>query len=322
MTMLDNAVSSIRLGVEDFKAIATDEARALSAIRNLSAGLLLMFKVKLQELSPPDSKEALLKQHVIPALDAGGNPVWVGKGGQTVDVRTIQERLESLGVTGIDWSLLKKLTTMRNDVEHYYSKLPASGLAEAMAASFHLIQQFVPGYLGRTPIELLGEELWKFLTAQESFYKRELEVCQVANKQVTWGHTLLKGSVDLLQCPACNSPLIKPLALLEPACEITFVCTCCAHNASYAEAAEAIATMHHYSDLYYAFTKGGESPLDHCSSCGHFSYLTEELECLLCLDDSPGPACAECGATLESEIDRNDDLTQLCGMCRYAIEAD
>ncbi|MNG17847.1 hypothetical protein D3C84_1018650 [compost metagenome] len=30
MTMLDNAVSSIRLGVEDFKAISTDEARALS----------------------------------------------------------------------------------------------------------------------------------------------------------------------------------------------------------------------------------------------------------------------------------------------------
>lgn len=64
MTMLDNAVSSIRLGIEDFKTIPADDARALSAIRNLSAGLLLMFKVKLQELSPANSNEAFLKQHV------------------------------------------------------------------------------------------------------------------------------------------------------------------------------------------------------------------------------------------------------------------
>ena len=35
---------------------------------------------------------------------------------------------------------------MRKDVEHYYSKLQTSGLAEAMAASLHLIQQFVPVY--------------------------------------------------------------------------------------------------------------------------------------------------------------------------------
>ncbi|MBK4998979.1 hypothetical protein IAE37_001255 [Pseudomonas sp. S31] len=322
MTMLDNAVSSIRLGIEDFKTIPADDARALSAIRNLSAGLLLMFKVKLQELSPADSNEAFLKQHVTTGLDADGNPVWLGKGGQTVDVRTIQERLENLGVKGIDWSLLKKLTNMRNDVEHYYSKLPPSGLAEAMAASFHLIQQFVPRFLDRTPIELLGEDLWKFLTAQEAFYNRELEICKVANKEVPWGHELLKDSVELLQCPACKSPLIKPVALVSPASEIAFACTCCAHSASYAEAAETIATKHYFADLYYALTKGGEAPLEHCSSCGHFSYLTEEFECLLCLEDSPGPACTECGVTLESEIDNDDDMTRLCGMCRYALQAD
>ncbi|WP_440088883.1 hypothetical protein [Pseudomonas fragariae (ex Marin et al. 2024)] len=322
MTMLDNAVSSIRLGVEDFKVIPADEARALSAIRNLCAGLLLMFKVKLQKLSPADSKEALLKQHVTAGLDADGNPVWVGKGGQTVDVQTIQERLENLGVKGIDWSLLKKLTTMRNDVEHYYSKLPASGLAEAMSASFHLIQQFVPRYLDRTPIELLGDDLWKFLTAQEAFYNRELEICQTANKQVPWAHELLRSSVELLQCPACRSLLIKPVTLVSSASEIAFACTCCAYNATYTEAAENIAANYHFADLYYAVSQGGEAPLEHCSSCGHFTYLTEEFECLLCLEDSPGPACAECGATLESEIDNDDDTTRLCGMCRYAIEAD
>lgn len=73
MSMLANAVASIRLGVEDFQAAAKDDARALSAIRNLTAGLLLLFKVKLQNLSPPGSKESLLKQNVTPGLDTDGN---------------------------------------------------------------------------------------------------------------------------------------------------------------------------------------------------------------------------------------------------------
>lgn len=51
MSMLDNAVNSIRLGLEDLKAAEHDEARALSSIRNLTAGLLLLFKVKLQAMT-------------------------------------------------------------------------------------------------------------------------------------------------------------------------------------------------------------------------------------------------------------------------------
>lgn len=320
MSMLDNAVSSIRLGVEDFKSISTDEARALSAMRNLSAGLLLMFKVKLQELSPLDSNESLLKQNVIPSMDAAGNPVWVGKGNKTADVETIIQRLEALDVTGIDWKLLRKLIEMRNDVEHYYSRLPTSGLVEAMAASFHLIQQFVPTYLSLTPVQLLGEDVWKFLTAQESFYKREHEVCQAANQGVAWAHPLLMSSAKLLQCPSCKSELIKPRTLIEPASQIKFVCTCCATEATYAEAAEVIATMHHYRDLYYAMTKGGEAPVETCTGCNQFTYLTDEASCVLCLDKSPGRACAECGSSLEDKIDEDDDLSRLCGHCRYVSE--
>lgn len=96
MSMLANAVASIRLGVEDFRDAENDEARALSAIRNLTAGLLLLFKVKLQELSPAGSKEALLKQTVTPVLDTDGNPIWIGTGSKTVDVQIIILRLKGL----------------------------------------------------------------------------------------------------------------------------------------------------------------------------------------------------------------------------------
>lgn len=46
----ENALTSIRLGVEDFErcsGAAGDPARALSAVRNLFAGVLLLFKYKI-----------------------------------------------------------------------------------------------------------------------------------------------------------------------------------------------------------------------------------------------------------------------------------
>lgn len=49
----ENSLTSIRLGIEDFKrslnspAQGGDPARALSAIRNLFAGVLLLFKYKI-----------------------------------------------------------------------------------------------------------------------------------------------------------------------------------------------------------------------------------------------------------------------------------
>lgn len=323
MSMLDNAVSSIRLGVEDFKAVSIDEARALSAIRNLTAGLLLMFKVKLQELSPPGSGEALLKQNVIPALDASGKPIWIGKGGKTVDVESIITRLDGLEVRGIDWKLLRKLTEMRNDVEHYYTRLPTSVMLEAMAASFHLIQQFVPTYLNRTPVQLLGESVWTFLTTQESFYKREHEICQKANKAVSWTHSLLASSSTLLHCPACHSELIKPRAPVAPPPATSFECTCCGTVARYEEAAEVIMTMHHYADLYYAATKGGEPPISTCTRCTHYTYINGDALCVLCLGDSPSQVCLECGAELDhDEVDESDDLTKLCDHCRYVTQMD
>lgn len=63
----ENALTSIRLGIEDFQRSRLsleqngDPARALSAIRNLFAGVLLLFKYKIAtsvddpEVPPPSS---------------------------------------------------------------------------------------------------------------------------------------------------------------------------------------------------------------------------------------------------------------------------
>jgi len=50
-TILDNAVQSIQIGIEDYRS--SDPRRLLSAIRNVQAGILLLCKEQLRRLSPP-----------------------------------------------------------------------------------------------------------------------------------------------------------------------------------------------------------------------------------------------------------------------------
>ena len=81
-TILKNAIASIQLGVEDFQS--GDERRSLSAVRNLTAGVLLLFKEKLRQLSPAGSDEVLLKKNIRPTPSAGGGVAFQGVGKKTV----------------------------------------------------------------------------------------------------------------------------------------------------------------------------------------------------------------------------------------------
>ena len=76
--ILDNAIAAIELGVEDYKLSEKDPRRIQSAVRNIFAGILLLFKSKLAELSR-DNDESLLKQKVLP-IQKNGKIEWVGEG--------------------------------------------------------------------------------------------------------------------------------------------------------------------------------------------------------------------------------------------------
>jgi hypothetical protein len=62
MSLLDNAIESIQVGVEDY--LMDDNRRYRSAARNIFAGILLLYKEKLNRLSPPHSEEALIKNKI------------------------------------------------------------------------------------------------------------------------------------------------------------------------------------------------------------------------------------------------------------------
>jgi hypothetical protein len=91
------------MGVEDFDSGNRD--RSVSAARNIHCGLLLLYKEKLRQLSPPNSNEALLKEAIAPKIDDGGAVQWVGSGHRTANTKQIQDRLMGLRVD-VDWAAL------------------------------------------------------------------------------------------------------------------------------------------------------------------------------------------------------------------------
>ena len=99
--LLTNAVHSIEVGVEDFRS--TDPRRLASAVRNVQAGILLLCKEKLRQLSPPTSDEVLIKQRIVSEIDAAGQLVFKGQGDKTVDEHQIIERFTQLGIH-LDWT--------------------------------------------------------------------------------------------------------------------------------------------------------------------------------------------------------------------------
>src|SRR3954467_2940312 len=101
MELLDNAIESIQVGVEDYRS--GTRPRLLSAVRNIHAGILLLYKEALRRESPADSNDVLLMAKNLPSRDSIGKVTIVGVGRKTVDTQQIKERFQGLGI-GTDWS--------------------------------------------------------------------------------------------------------------------------------------------------------------------------------------------------------------------------
>ena len=114
MDLLTNASESIQVGVADYGL--GSRPRVLSAVRNIHAGILLLYKEALRRKSPPGSNDSLIKAKIEPEPDGSGGVKFVGVGTKTVDSKQIRERFETLGIS-TDWPRFRKIAGARNDIE-------------------------------------------------------------------------------------------------------------------------------------------------------------------------------------------------------------
>lgn len=314
MSILQNAIESIQIGVEDFEN--ADERRSASAIRNIAAGVLLLFKARLCELSPPHAPELLIKKDLVPGLNAAGDLEFVAKGKKTVDVAQIKERLSALKVD-VDWKRLEEITGLRNDIEHYYAGRSPDAVREVVAKSFLLIRDFVVMELKQDPHELLGDECWQVLLETSDVYSAEEKACRESLTAIDWKYSTAKNSLAHLRCPDCGSSLVEAHGLGNKYPNVNLHCKSCGEEFQFEDVLEGCIKDLLGESAYANIKGGGESPFGTCSHCSKETFVHSEGVCLACEEEMEYTECNRCSATLSLDDQDNDGL---CSYCKYVQE--
>ncbi|CAI3932010.1 unnamed protein product [Commensalibacter communis] len=219
----ENAILSIQLGIEDFEISQKEEreggqpARALSAVRNLFSGVLLLFKYRIA-LSVPKDKQEQREQliynpprEILPYLGDDGNVEWRPTGKfktTTIDVSHIKSRFETLNIH-TDWKVIEKLQQCRNHLEHLHPSNTLGEMADFVAELFPILHDFIQDELEEDPRELL-QNSWEILLEQHDFFEDTRRKCMKRWKDL---HVPERMWVFLKQsgCARYGSVLLTPL---------------------------------------------------------------------------------------------------------------
>lgn len=306
MSILENAIDSIIIGVEDYNM--EDERRLISSTRNIYAGILLLFKHKLVELSPYGSDEVLIKQKILPKLNEDNELFWIGKGKKTVDTFSIEERFKSLGIS-VDWKRLEKINKYRNNIEHYYSDESKESIQALLSDSFLVIRDFIRKYLHEDPKELLGEETYNILLDISEVYEAEKKACIATYDTVEGFGKIFLEALPNVTCEKCGSGLIEFDEFND------FICKVCNHIHDEDELLEKSLELK-YTLSFDEQKDGIEERVARCPNCVKLTYLMGEEECQSC-GYTASHEC-DCGEILSTWNIENDE--NLCDYCKHKWE--
>ncbi len=279
-SLIGNAILSISMGVKDLHS--GQYARSLSAIRNIYAGILLLCKEVLVRHSPKNSNDVLIKSRILPSKGDDGTIIFVGKGRKTVNRTQIQERFESLGLS-LDWNRLNRISEIRNEIEHFYSKKPEPLLREALSGTFVLVHRLVVDHLNELPIALLGQKTWQALLEANEVYEKEHARCISSFGSVSFGSPILEQAIEQLSCPSCGSSLIMQLDEGNAdEYSIELLCSSCGAIHERETIFEAALINEKYHEYYLSYNDTGDWALEPCPGCRRQSYIVEENKCALC----------------------------------------
>ena len=308
MDLLTNAVDAIRVGVSDYQEGSWP--RLLSAVRDIHAGILLLYKEALRRRSPAGSNEVLVKARMRPQTSLAGTIHFVGAGKKTASTHQIQERFKSLGIV-TDWKRFHEIAEVRHDIEHYYPTANQQSLQGVVASAFAIIRSFTVNELKSEPQGLLGKETWEAMVAVAEVYDLERKECDDALALIDWESDALREGVPKIRCSACGSSLLRPADLTAAYSDVTLQCRICGQqhepdNFVPRAVEEALSW-----ESYVAMDDGDDAPFAECPECGTESYVMAEGRCALC-GESATRECAVCGHGIPaSEM----SLSPLCSWC-------
>jgi len=278
MSILQNAIDSISLGIEDYEMATSDTRRYISCTRNIFAGILLLFKHKLSELSPTGSDEVLIKQKIMPKMDINSIS-WVGEGKKTVDVQGIQERFTSLGIN-VDWKRLKNTQNYRNNIEHYYATASSGSVQKMISDSFIVIVNFIKDHLEEDPRDLLGSDTYDVMRSIDEVYEADKAICIEKLKSLNYFTDTIYETLITTTCSECSSGLITSNEVDVDAYNTDYICRSCNLNFDY-ENLVTNAFEKKYAVSSRDIANGAEDTSCECPECdGYFFY--DEGVCICC----------------------------------------
>jgi hypothetical protein len=316
MSLLQNAMDSIALGLEDYQS--KDPRRILSSVRNIYAGILLLFKQKLLELSPPGSNEVLIKRKMSPRKTPSGTIEFVGEGRQTVDVREIRERFEDLKI-GVDWKRVNQVRDFRNDVEHYHSAISPDARKKSLSDCFLVIRDFIVTHLERDPKDTLGEVSWAALVSESGVYEAEKKECVATFKEIDWKSDTLFQALKECLCEDCDSGLLR---ILEPVADREsneFECKSCGKTYEFEQMAILALGQFAAWESHSAIRDGEAPPIIECPECSNTAYVLSEDRCAICLTELERE-CQGCGADIP--VEGLELANGYCGWCNHMMSKD
>jgi ribosomal protein L37E len=316
MDLFTNAIESIRAGVEDYKQ--DDHSHLLAAVRSIHAGILLLYKEALRRLSPAGSNEVLMMAKILPSRDGQGNVVFVGDGKKTADIQQIKERFAALGIV-TDWTRFDRITNIRNEIEHYYTKANKKALEGLVSDAFVVVRNFIATELKGDPLTVLGDETWQTMLEVSEVYEAERAQCEKSLKAVDWqSATLAQGVLDLT-CPSCSGNLLLPDGDHKSyGDDMSLQCRTCGETSSAFDFVPQAVAYALDDESYRAIKDGGATPYTNCPTCGAEAYVMEEQRCALC-GESAEHTCLRCGNSIPAE---EMSSSPLCGYCAHISSKD
>ena len=303
--LFDNAVQSIRLGLEDYEA--EDPARTLSAIRNFYAGLLLLAKEVLVRAVPDADDWYVIAANYKLKPNKSGGIEHVPRGKSSIDLDGIAQRFKDFGLR-IDEAALRKIGRIRNDVEHRFPTKKDDSMrlliAEAFPVAYQLFRQ-----AGEEP-RIVLEDAWETMLTENTIYKKEQKECSKTFDKIEWVSDIL--STVHLVCPECQSDLVTQRDSGNTnKQEIDAECRSCGETIS---AERLIHNMAIHLD-------SGDGTLRTCPECNLATYIMnddgkDEIGCVWC--ECKLGNCLSCDDKLTPDYvgERND----LCFYCEYKLD--
>jgi len=313
--LFENAVSSIRMGVEDYQR--NDPDRAMSAVRNFYAGLLLLAKEVLTRQAPEADMDEIIGAKYKPVPNGDGGVVYEMEGNQTIDFNTISKRFSDFGLK-IDDVPLRDLNRIRNDIEHKFTEQTDESVREAIAKAFPVAAELFR-LADEDPSTELGD-IWDAMVETRHLYEAELKRCKATLEKVDWrSETISKAN---LRCPDCGSNLVEqtdPENDSQDAIELR--CLGCRTTPDPSALIVKVLEEQLAGEAFLRAKDAGEDgPIFMCPECGEEAYVDFEEQCANCGHHVEAEDCARCGNSLTMDELIYGEGSGLCGYCTHMAE--